>query len=59
MKRQTMYLDVSYISRCIGKAMYLKKPKRLAIWNGGSSSFVCRKQTHSRITSVEILQIVT
>jgi len=38
-----MYLDIVYI-----KAMYLEKPKRLAIWNGGSSfqfCFLCGENT--------------
>jgi hypothetical protein len=30
-----MHLDI-HLSRYIVKAMYLEKPKRLIIWNGGS-----------------------
>ena len=34
-----MHLDVHYvtISRYIAKKMYLRKPKRIVIWDGGST----------------------
>ena len=37
----TMYPDIKYIT----KATYLEKPKRLIIWNGGSSSKIIQYDT--------------
>jgi len=32
---------LAFISKCIGKAMYLEKPKRIIIWNG---EYLCQRK---------------